>query len=77
MQGRESRKLLTNSLCPLRFQAEAIPGFICIKFYHWANNRAMYDDGFYHSMIDDKDSYIPSQLIMFTCTALQHALLEW
>jgi hypothetical protein len=28
-------------------------------------------------MIDDKDSHIPSPLIMFTCTALHHALLEW
>jgi len=28
-------------------------------------------------MIDDKDSHIPSPLIMFTCTALRHALLEW
>jgi hypothetical protein len=28
-------------------------------------------------MIHDKDSHIPSPLIMFTCTALRHALLEW
>ena len=28
-------------------------------------------------MIDDKDCHIPSPLIMFTCTALRHALLEW
>jgi len=28
-------------------------------------------------MIDDKDSHIPSPLIMFTSTALRHALLEW
>jgi len=28
-------------------------------------------------MIDDKDGHIPSPLIMFTCTALCHALLEW
>jgi len=28
-------------------------------------------------MIDDKDGYIPLPLIMFTCTALRHALLEW
>jgi len=28
-------------------------------------------------MIDDKDGYIPSPLIMFTCSALRHALLEW
>jgi hypothetical protein len=28
-------------------------------------------------MIHDKDRHIPSPLIMFTCTALRHALLEW
>jgi hypothetical protein len=28
-------------------------------------------------MINDKDGHIPSALIMFTCTALRHALLEW
>jgi len=28
-------------------------------------------------MIDDKDSHIPLPLIMFTCTALRHVLLEW
>jgi len=28
-------------------------------------------------MIDDKDVHIPSPLIMFTCTVLRHALLEW
>jgi hypothetical protein len=28
-------------------------------------------------MIDDKDGHIPTPLIMFTCTALCHALLEW
>ena len=28
-------------------------------------------------MINDKNSHIPSPLIMFTCTALHHALLEW
>jgi len=28
-------------------------------------------------MIDDKDGHIPSPLIMFTCTALRHALLDW
>ena len=28
-------------------------------------------------MIDDKDSHIPSPLIMFTRTTLRHALLEW
>jgi hypothetical protein len=28
-------------------------------------------------MIDSKDGHIPSPLIMFTCTALRHALLQW
>jgi len=28
-------------------------------------------------MINDKDGHIPSPLIMFTCTALPHALLVW
>jgi len=37
----------------------------------------MYADGFYNSMIDDKDGHIPSPLIMFTCTASRHSLLEW
>jgi len=28
-------------------------------------------------MINDKDGHIPSPLIMFTCTALRYALMEW
>jgi len=36
-----------------------------------------YADGFYNSMIDDKDGHIPSPLLMYTCTALHHALLKW
>jgi hypothetical protein len=28
-------------------------------------------------MINDKDGHIPSPLIMFTCTVLRHALLQW
>jgi len=28
-------------------------------------------------MINDKDGHIPSPLIMFTCTALRYAFLEW
>jgi hypothetical protein len=28
-------------------------------------------------MINDKSNHIPSPLIMFTCTVLRHALLEW
>jgi hypothetical protein len=69
--------MLTNGQCPLYFLTEAILEFIYTKFYHRANNRGKYTDGFYNSMIDDKDSHIPSPLIMFTCTALRHALLEW
>jgi hypothetical protein len=37
----------------------------------------MYADGFYNSIINDKDYHIPSPLIMLTCTALRHSLLEW
>ena len=48
-----------------------------IKFYYWANNPGKYADGFYNSMLNDKDGHIASPLIMFTCTALRHALLEW
>jgi len=44
---------------------------------NFANNHGMSADGFYNSMINDKDGHIPSPLIMFTCTALCHALLEW
>jgi len=77
IQCRESRKLLTNGQRPLYFLAEAIPQFIYIKFYHWANDRGKYADGFYNSMIHDKDGHIPSPLIMFSCTALRHATLEW
>jgi len=76
IQCRESRTLLTNNQRPLYFLAEAIRQFIYIKFYHWVNHPGKYADGFYHSMIIDKDSHIPSPLIMFTCTALCHGLLE-
>ena len=34
-------------------------------------------EGFHISIIDDKDGHIPSPLIMFTCTTLRHAHLEW
>ena len=74
IQRREYRKQLTNSQSPLYFLADAILRFIYINFGYWANNRS---DGFYNSMIDDKNGLIPSPLIMFTCTALRHALLEW
>jgi len=77
IQRRECGKLLTNGQHPLYFLAEAIPGFIYIKIDNRANNCGKYADGFYNSMIDNKDSYIPSPLIMFNCTALRHALLQW
>jgi len=77
IQRRACRKLLTNGQRPLYFLPEAIPGFIFIKFYHWANNRGKYAEGFCNSMIDNKDSHIPSPLIMFACTTLRHSLLEW
>jgi hypothetical protein len=77
IQRGESRKQLTNGSRPLDLLAETIPRFIYIKFYLWVNNCGRFADGFYISMIDDKDSHIPSPLIMFTCAALRHALLEW
>jgi hypothetical protein len=49
---------------------------IYIKYYHRANDRGKYADGLYNSMINDRDGHIPSPLIMFTSTALHHALLE-
>jgi hypothetical protein len=48
-----------------------------MQFYHWANHHGKYADGFYNSMIDDKDGHRRSPLIMFTCTALRHVLLMW
>jgi len=77
IQPRECRKLQTNGHRPLYFVAEPIPRFIYIKFYHRANNCGKYADGFYNSMIDDKDGHIPSPLIIFTCTAFCQTLLEW
>jgi hypothetical protein len=50
---------------------------IYIKCYHRANNCGKHVDGFYNSLIDEKDGHIPSPLIMFTRTALRHPLLEW
>jgi len=77
LQRRECRKLLTNGQRPLYFLAEAIPECINLKFYHQANDLRKYVDGYDISMLDDKDSHIPSPLIMFTGTVLCHALLEW
>jgi len=76
IQRRECRTLQTNRQCPLYFLAEAIPQLIYIESYRRANNRGRYADGFYNSIIDDKDGHIPWPLIMFNCTALHHALLE-
>jgi len=66
-----------NGQRPRYILVEGIPQFINIKFYHWANNHGKYADGFNHSMSDYNDCYMTSPLIMFTCTALCHALLEW
>jgi len=74
---RECRKLPTHAQHPLYSLVEAIPGCIYIKFYHWANNHSKYTDGFYNSTIDKMGCRKPSPLIMFTCTALGHAVLEW
>jgi len=76
-QHKECGKLLTNGLHPLYFLAEAMPECIYITFYHRANNRGKYAHGLYNSMIVDKDGHIPLPLIMFSCTALHHALLKW
>ena len=59
MQHRECRKMLPNGQRPDYFLAEAIPLFINIKFYHRANQRGNYANGFHNSMIDDKDGHIP------------------
>jgi len=48
-----------------------------IKFYHRAYDRSKNADGFHNCIIDNKDGHIPSPRIMFTCTALCHALLVW
>jgi len=41
------------------------------------DNCSKYADGFSNSTIDDTDGHILSPLILFTCTAMRHALLEW
>ena len=66
-----------NTQGPLYFLAEAIPQFIWIKFCHRVNNCSQYADGFYNSMIDNKDGHIPWPLIMLTCTMLRDSLWEW
>jgi len=52
-------------------------GISTSKFNHQANTRGKYADGFYSSIINEKDGHLLSPLIMFTCTTLHHALLEW
>jgi hypothetical protein len=54
-----------------------MPQSIYIEFYFRVNNRSKYADGCYHCMINVTDGDIPSPLIIFTCTALCHALLQW
>jgi len=77
IQCRESWMLLMNASRPYKFLAAAILRFIYIKFQPRANNRRHYAHGLYNSMVDEKDGHIPFWLIMFTCTALRHAVLEW
>jgi hypothetical protein len=77
IQGRECRKLLTKAHHPLHFLVEAILVLIYIKFYHPVTNRCKNADGLYNSVIHKKYGHIPSPLIMFTCTMLRNALLEW
>jgi len=77
IEHKECRKLLTNGQHPLYFVAEAIREYMYIKFYLRAKNRGKYAARFFNSMIDDKDGHIALPLIMFTCTVLRHALLEW
>jgi len=77
IQCRESRQLLPNGQRPLHFLAEAILGFIYIKSYNWVYNSGKYADGFYNSMINDMGGHIPSLLIILSCAALRHAILEW
>jgi hypothetical protein len=68
--------LLTNGWHPLYLLVEALLWFIYIKFYHQVTKRGKYAAGFYHPMIDDKDGHTPLPLIMLTCTAVHHSLLE-
>jgi len=53
------------------------PGVYLHQILSSRDNRGTYADGFYNSVIDDKDGHIPSPLIMFSCSALRHALVEW
>jgi len=55
--------------------AEAILGYIYMKFYRPANNPSKDADGISNSLIDDRDVHIRFPLIMFTCTTSRHAFL--
>jgi hypothetical protein len=77
IQRNESPKLLMNGQHPHDCLVEAIPWFNYIKSDYRAINHHMYVDGFHNSMLNDKDGYEPSPQIMFSCTALLRALLEW
>ena len=74
---RECRKILTNGQSSLYLLTEEMPWLIFVILYHWASNRGKYADGLYNCMINDKDGHILLPLIMYTCTVLRHALLEW
>jgi len=76
-QRREYRYLLMKCQRLLYFLAEWIPELIHMQFYHRAKYRSKYADGCYNSIIDDKDRHVPSPLIMSTCSALRHAILDW
>jgi hypothetical protein len=69
--------VITNGQREHYLVAEGIPRCISIKFDQQANNCCQFADSFYNSMIDNKDSHRLSPQIMFTFTALPHALLEW
>jgi len=77
IQHRQSRKLQTNLQHSLHFWLKVNKLLVYIKFYDQANNCGRCMDGFYHIMINHKDSHIPSPLIMCTCIALRNCLLGW
>jgi hypothetical protein len=66
-----------NGQHPQYFLTKAIQQFHYIKFYHQANHCGRYGDGFHNSVIDGHGGDIPSPLIIFTCTGLHYARLEW
>ena len=68
---------MRNMKRPLWFLTEAVPNFIYIKFFRRSNSRGKYADGFYNFMIADKEGQIPTPLIIYTCAAFRHSLLEW